>query len=171
VFNGKYSDQVGGLVLVDATQEDQYRLLPRAWSNLGVATLRRAERQAFWAPLYINLGIAHLQLRLQGQQVPPVILQSKYLKARTSEFENIEVSAEQARTADHIGDKPLVMLTASKVIDAPDAIVTAVRELCAQQNQPQPEFRRDTAATSKGRATRPTPGYGWSAPDAYGDSP
>lgn len=118
VFNGKYSDQVGGLVLIDATQEDQYRLLPRAWSNLGAATLRRAQRQAFWAPLYIDLGIARLQLRLQGRQVPPVLIQSKYLKARTSEFENIEVSAEQARKADHIGDKPLVVLTAGRVIDA-----------------------------------------------------
>jgi hypothetical protein len=147
--------------------------------------LRRAQRQAFWAPLYIDLGIARLQLQLQGQQVPPVVLQSKYLKARTSEFENIEVSAEQARRADHIGDKPLVVLTASRVIDAglkaalseedqvayeqtwvndlqlrlarlskrsrrvvvadsshdmpsdrPDAIVTAVRELCVPQNQP-----------------------------------
>jgi pimeloyl-ACP methyl ester carboxylesterase len=114
-----------------------------------------------------------------------VVLQSKYLKARTSEFENIELSAEQARTAGHIGDKPLVVLTASRVIDAglkaalseedqmayeqtwvndlqlrlahlskrgrrvlvpdsghdmpsdrPDAIVTAVRELCAPQNDP-----------------------------------
>jgi pimeloyl-ACP methyl ester carboxylesterase len=118
VFNGKYSDQVGGLVLVDATEEDQYRLLPRAWRNLGAATLRRAKRQAFWAPLYINLGLARLQLRLQGQQASPVLLQSKYLKARTSEFENIEVSAEQARSADHIGDKPLVVLTASRAIDA-----------------------------------------------------
>ena len=114
-----------------------------------------------------------------------MLLQSKYLKARTSEFENIKVSAEQARTADHIGDKPFVVLTASRVIDPglkaalseedqmayeqiwvndlqlrlahlskrgrrlvvpnsghdmpkdrPDAIVTAVRELCAPQNQP-----------------------------------
>jgi len=185
VFNGMYADQVAGLVLIDATQEDQYRLLPRAWRNLGAATLRRAQRQALWAPLYVGLGIARLQFRLQGRQVPPVILQSKYLKARTSEFENIEFSAEQARNADHIGDKPLVVLTAGRVIDAglkaalstedqvayqqtwvndlqlrlahlskrgrrvmvansshdmpsdrPDAIVTAVRELCVPQNQP-----------------------------------
>jgi pimeloyl-ACP methyl ester carboxylesterase len=118
VFNGKYSDQVAGLLLVDATQEDQYQLLPRSWSNLGAAMRRRAQRQAFWAPLYIDLGIARLQLRMQGQQVPPVLLQSKYLKARTSEFENIEVSAEQARTSDHIGEKPLVVLTAGRAIDA-----------------------------------------------------
>jgi len=185
VFNGKYSDEVAGLVLVDSTQEDQYRLLPAAWGNLGAATRRRARRQAFWAPLYIDLGIARLQLRVQGYQAPPVILQSKYLKARASEFQNIEVSAEQARAADHIGDKPLVVLTASRTIDAglkaalseedqkayaqtwindlqlrlahlstrgrrmlvadsghdipadrPDAIVTAIRELCAPQSQP-----------------------------------
>ena len=105
-------------MLVDATQEDQYRLLPAAWGNLGAATRRRARRQAFWAPLYIGLGIARVQLSLQGQQVPPVLLQSKYLKARASEFENIEVSAEQARMADHIGDTRLVVLTAGIVIDA-----------------------------------------------------
>lgn len=184
VFNGKYSDQVSGLVLIDATQEGQYRMLPRAWNKLRAATLRRAQRQAFWAPLYIDLGIAHLQLRLQRKQAPPVLLQSKYIQARTSEFENIEVSAEQARKSDHIGDKPLVVLTAGRVIDAglkgalseadqmayektwvndlqlrlarlsnrgrrvlvadsghdmpsdrPDAIVTAVRELCLPRNQ------------------------------------
>ena len=184
VFNGKYSDQVSGLVLIDATQEDQYRILPAAWNMLRAATLRRAQRQAFWAPLYIDLGIARLHLRLEGELAPPVLLQSKYIQARTSEFENIEVSAEQARKADHIGDKPLVVLTAGRVIDAglkaalseaermayeqawvddlqlrlarlssrgrrvlvadsghdmpsdrPDAIVTAVRELCLPRNQ------------------------------------
>jgi pimeloyl-ACP methyl ester carboxylesterase len=31
VFNGEYPDQVVGLVLADATQEDQYELLPAGW--------------------------------------------------------------------------------------------------------------------------------------------
>jgi hypothetical protein len=47
-----------------------------------------------------------------------VLLQSKYLKARASEFENIEVSAEQARRAGHIDDKPLLVLTAGRAVDA-----------------------------------------------------
>src|SRR6185369_436982 len=68
--------------------------------------------------LYIDLGIARLQLQLQGKQAPAEPLQSKYIQARASEFKNIEVSAEQARKADHIGDKPLVVLTAGRVIDA-----------------------------------------------------
>jgi hypothetical protein len=102
---------------VDSTQEDQYRLLPKAWADLGAATRLRAERQSFWAPLDIDLGLARLQLRLQGQEAPPLLFQSKYLKARASEFLNIQVSAEQARMAGNMQDKPLVVLTAGKVID------------------------------------------------------
>lgn len=78
---------------------------------------RRAKRQAFWAPLYVGLGVARLELRLRGQPVPPLLLQSKYLQARASEFEHIEVSAEEARAAGHIADKPLVVLTAGRVIN------------------------------------------------------
>jgi pimeloyl-ACP methyl ester carboxylesterase len=118
VFNGKFADEVTGLVLVDATQEDQYRLLPKAWDDLGKAMRRRARRQAFWAPLYIDFGLARLQLRLQGHLAQPLLLQSKYLKARASEFENIEVSAEEARRAGHIADKPLIVLTAGRAVDA-----------------------------------------------------
>jgi pimeloyl-ACP methyl ester carboxylesterase len=185
VFNGKYPDEVSGLVLIDATQEDQYRLLPAAWVDMGTEMRRRAHWQAFWAPLYIDLGLARLQLQMRGYHVPPVILQSKYLKARASEFENIEVSAEQARKAGHVNETPLLVLTAGRVIDTtlsallseqdqrayeetwindlqlrlkylsnrgrrvlvpdsshdmptdrPDAIVAAVRELCAPKNEP-----------------------------------
>jgi len=117
VFNGKYSDQVLGIVLVDSTQEDQYHLLPQAWRTLSAATRQRAQTQAFWAPIFIGLGLARLELRLQGQEVAPWLLQSKYLQARTSELVNIELSAEQARVAGHIEDKPLVVLTGGRVID------------------------------------------------------
>ena len=118
VLNGKYPDEVAGLVLVDATQEDEYRLFPKAWADGGQAMRRRAQRQAFWAPVYVGLGIARVQLLIEGIRVAPVILQSKYLRARASEFQNIEVSAEQARAAGHIEDKPLVVLTGGRVIDA-----------------------------------------------------
>jgi hypothetical protein len=73
-------NQAAGLVPVDATQEDQYHLLPKAWASLGEAMRRRSRRQDFRAPLYIGLGLARFQLRVQGQQVPPVLLQSKYLR-------------------------------------------------------------------------------------------
>ena len=118
VFNGKYPDEIAGLVLADATQEDQYHLLPKAWADLGAAMRQRALRRAFWAPIYIDLGLARLQFQLQGQRVAPVLLQSKYIQARTSELWNIEVSAEQARRANHISEKPLLVLTAGRPVDS-----------------------------------------------------
>ena len=42
-----------------------------------------------------------------------LILQTKYLRARASELEEIQVSAEQARAADNISEKTLVVLTAT----------------------------------------------------------
>lgn len=46
-----------------------------------------------------------------------LILQPKYLRARANELEQIQVSAEQARRADHIGDKLLIVLTAAENTD------------------------------------------------------
>jgi pimeloyl-ACP methyl ester carboxylesterase len=37
VFNGLYPDEVAGIVLADATQEDQYELLPKAWIEISAA--------------------------------------------------------------------------------------------------------------------------------------
>lgn len=133
VFNGKYPDEVAGLVLVDATQEDQYRLLPKAWADMGGAVRERARRQAFWAPVYVGLGLARLQLRLQGLEVPPVLLQSKYIKARTSELLSIEESAEQARDAGHINGKPLVVLTAGRPVDSSLKAVLSQKDAMAYE--------------------------------------
>jgi len=118
VFNGQYPDQVAGIVLVDSTQEDQYALLPKAWTELGAATLRRYKRQATWAPIFIDLGIARAMLRFQGVQGAYSIVQSKSVKARASELEAIQTSAEQARAAGNISDKPLVVMTAGRNSDA-----------------------------------------------------
>ena len=117
VFNGKYADEVRGIVLADSTQEDQYELLPDAWKRVGAAMLDRYQNQARWAPVFIDLGVARLMLSLRGVHDAYLILQSKYVRARASELESIRVSAEQARAADHIGDKPLVVLTGARNAD------------------------------------------------------
>jgi len=121
VFNGQYPDGVAGMVLVDSPQEDQYQMLPKAWDSISLGLLRHFKSQAMWAPLYVDTGLARLQLR--GQGIYPgdyLYLQSKYLKARASELEEIQVSAEQARAAGNLGEKPLVILTAG---GKPDAIL------------------------------------------------
>lgn len=118
VFNGAYPEQVSGIVLVDSVQEDQYRLLPKSWNATSVAMLRRYRRQARWSHLFIDFGIARLMLRLQGARGSFSLLQPKYLRARASELESIRVSAEQARRAGGIVEKPLIVLTAGENPDA-----------------------------------------------------
>jgi pimeloyl-ACP methyl ester carboxylesterase len=119
VFNGLYPDEVAGIVLADATQEDQYELLPKAWNAISAAQLRHCERQVRYAFFLINLGVGRLMLKAQGaDRGAYLILQTKYLRARASELEQIQVSAEQARRADHINDKTLVVLTAADNTDS-----------------------------------------------------
>lgn len=133
VFNGRYPNEVAGMLLVDATEEDQYRLLPKAWNAIGAAMLERYESQARWSPLYIGLGIPRVLLRLRGIRPSGSVLQSKYLKARASELEQIQVSAEQARAAGTMGDKPLIVLTAGKMSDASLSGGLSARDLDAYQ--------------------------------------
>jgi hypothetical protein len=67
----------------------------------------------------VDLGVGRLMLRAQGaDQGAYLILQRKYLRARASELQQMRVSAGQARAADHISDKPLVVLTAAENTDS-----------------------------------------------------
>jgi pimeloyl-ACP methyl ester carboxylesterase len=118
VFNGLYPDEVAGIVLADATQEDQYQLLPKAWTAISSAQLAHYQRQARYSFFVADLGLGRLMLRSQGMDHDAsLILQRKYLRARASELEQIRVSAEQARAADHISSKPLTVLTAAENTD------------------------------------------------------
>jgi pimeloyl-ACP methyl ester carboxylesterase len=88
VFNGNYPDEVTGIVLVDSTQEDQYELSSPAWGKIYSSELRRQKRQAMWAPVFVDLGVARWMhgARLSGNAY--LILQAKYLRARASELES-----------------------------------------------------------------------------------
>jgi hypothetical protein len=59
-------------------------------------------------------------LRSQGAggKYDYLILQSKYLKARASELENMQSTAEEARSAGGIVDKPLIVQTSGKTLGA-----------------------------------------------------
>ena len=114
VYNGRYPSDVLGIVLVDSTQEDQYQLLPAAWKEIGAAQLSRYSNQARYAPVFVGLGVARWMLYRRGIHDPySYMMSQKYLAARASELESIQVSAEQARAAGHIEDKPLMVLTAA----------------------------------------------------------
>lgn len=120
VFNGLYPEAVAGIVLADATQEDQYELLPKPWNAISAAMLKHNQRLERYSFFVVDLGIGRLMLRAQGgsDNGAYLILQTKYLRARTSELEQIRISAEQARASDHISDKPLIVLTAAVNTDS-----------------------------------------------------
>ena len=81
--------------------------------------LNRYKTQAKWAPVFIDLGFARTMLWSKGAlgEEAYLILQSKYLQARASELEMIKTSAQQARAAGNIADKPLIVLTGGKDSD------------------------------------------------------
>jgi pimeloyl-ACP methyl ester carboxylesterase len=114
VFNGTFPNEVAGMVLADSPQEDQYQLLPLAWRRFGVELLSRWQGQAEWMSPQTTLAIARLRFRKALGSDACLILQSKYLKARASELKEIQTSAEQARVSGTLGDKPLVVLTATQ---------------------------------------------------------
>lgn len=114
VFNGKFPNEVVGMVLADSPQEDQYELLPSAWTQFSTQLLSRWQGQAEWMPPQIMLGIARLRFRKVLGPDASLILQSKYLKARASELKEIQISAEEARASGTLGNKPLVVLTAAQ---------------------------------------------------------
>lgn len=118
VFTGKYPKEVAGVVLVDAPQEDEYRMFPLGLQKFSAALLQRYQEQARTAPWFVGLGIARLKLRREGGigSYDYLILQSKYLKARASELQNMQVSADNARSSGSMGDKPLIVLTAGKTL-------------------------------------------------------
>ncbi len=87
------------MVLVDATQEDQHTLLPPAWKCLSANLVEHCGAQARWAPLEVSLGIKRLLLTFQTVVIPNLLFEAKDFRARASEVENIQISAEQARKA------------------------------------------------------------------------
>jgi pimeloyl-ACP methyl ester carboxylesterase len=114
VFTGQFPSEVTGMVLVDASDEDQVRGLPpgvrQRWDN----SVEDVQRQMEINVLLSWFGVSRFRLRKQNQETLHLDLQSKFLRAVTSEFENFDESADEVRAAGTLGDKPLIVLTAGK---------------------------------------------------------
>jgi pimeloyl-ACP methyl ester carboxylesterase len=114
VFNGQYRNEVAGMVLVDASHEDQVRDLPSGvrerWDN----SVKDVQRQREFNAVLTWLGVTRLMTRNRNQETLHLDLQPKFVNAVRSEFENFDKSAEQVRAAGTLGDKPLIVLTAGK---------------------------------------------------------
>jgi pimeloyl-ACP methyl ester carboxylesterase len=144
VFTALYPKELAGMVLVDASHEDeenrQEALLPDAVKQQQKSEADRSDARDRWlTPLLTRLGIARFQLavgwntgdwdaddRLSKdllQELTYLGQQEKFKNAIHAEDEVSDQSAEQARSAGHFGDLPLIVLTAGKPYD-PDALLT-----------------------------------------------
>jgi pimeloyl-ACP methyl ester carboxylesterase len=129
VYNGQYPAEVAGMVLVDASEEDQESREPPALQAMMKKYEKSLKQQEALAPLLIRFGIARFAQRNQppgqgiskefAQEVLYLQLQPKFIEATASEMELFSTeSANEVRTAGNLGDKPLVVLTAGKNVDA-----------------------------------------------------
>jgi pimeloyl-ACP methyl ester carboxylesterase len=128
VYNGQYSNDVAGMVLVDASHEDQNDRMPPAMQAFMKKSTEQLKRQQMLAPLLIRFGVARFSLRNQGeapgvskefgQEMLYLQMQPKFIEAAAGEMGSFSESANEVRAAGNLGDKPLVVLTAGKSADA-----------------------------------------------------
>ena len=124
VFNGQYPGEVAGMVLVDASHEDQESRMPPAFQTAMKKQTESLKRQQVLAPFLIRFGIARFMQRNQGEspgvskdfarELLYLQLQPKFLAATISEISLFSESANEVRASGNLGDKPLVVLTAGK---------------------------------------------------------
>ena len=125
VFNGMYSNEVAGMVLVDASHEDQMEKMPANLKKSNEAVAKGAELQRKLAPLLLRLGVMRLMIRNQYAETGVsrnildelhfLNLQKKFIEATSAESAAINESANQVRKSGNLGDKPLIVLTAGKL--------------------------------------------------------
>jgi len=128
VYNGQYPRDVAGVVLVDASHEDQNDRMPPAIQAFMKKSTEQLKRQKMLAPLLIRFGVARFSQRNQGegpgvskefgQEMLYLQLQPKFIDAAAAEMGSFPESANEVRAAGNLGDKPLVVLTAGKSADA-----------------------------------------------------
>jgi pimeloyl-ACP methyl ester carboxylesterase len=151
VYTGQYPNDVVGMVLVDASHEDQDLRAPesiRKW-------LRDDRKHAGWKKLkyffQLHLGWARLTADRDAPAFWPKTLreEEKFLMLPAKhQFATIDedqvfatLSAAQVRSAGNLGDRPLIVLTATTQDDVPAEIprkdAQAEEDLWVQQLQPE----------------------------------
>jgi pimeloyl-ACP methyl ester carboxylesterase len=123
LYHKLYPDEVAGMVLVEGGP-DKLRL-PPSIQALSQADLRRRQRNRMFAPALYFFGISRFLARKDiagagesayDQEWSYDAIQPKFIRATTSEVENLLGGDSEAELADAptLGDKPLVVLIAGK---------------------------------------------------------
>lgn len=129
VYADKYPADVAGLVLVDTSHEDQNLLMPPSLKKLTNDQIARLDSQRRLMPILIFFGIARLTAdddadnKLSKEfrdKMKYLQLQTKFIDAAFSEIKSFSQSADEVRHTGNLGDRPLVVLTAGKDLEAKD---------------------------------------------------
>jgi pimeloyl-ACP methyl ester carboxylesterase len=129
VYTSRYPEDVAGLVFVDTSNEDQESRLPPTLQKMMKDATAQLESQKKLARILIFFGIARLTLGDEGMrklskefrdEVKYLQLQAKFVDATAGEMQSFSESANEVRAAGKLGDRPLVVLTAGKSVDAKD---------------------------------------------------
>lgn len=127
VYNGAYPGEVAGMVLVDASHEDQNERMSATLQTFMKKTMEEMKSQQKLAPLLLRFGVVRFTQRNQGegpgvskefgQEMLYLQRQEKFIEAAASELGAFEESAKEVRASGNLGDKPLIVLTAGKSAD------------------------------------------------------
>lgn len=129
VYVDKYPADVAGLVLVDTSHEDQNQLMPPSLKKLTQEQIQQLDSEKRLMPILIFFGIARLTAGDDGDsklskdfrdKMKYLQLQTKFIDAAFSELKTLLQSADEVRRTGNLGDRPLVVLTAGKDLDAKD---------------------------------------------------
>ncbi|MGB2642438.1 MAG: alpha/beta hydrolase [Candidatus Acidiferrum sp.] len=127
VYNGQYPADVVGIVLVDASHEDQEARMPPDFQAYMKKQTESMKTQQKIAPWLIFFGIARFSQRNQtapgvskdfAEEMLYLQLQPKFMEATGAELAAFSQSADEVRAAGNLGDKPLIVLTAGKSVPA-----------------------------------------------------
>ena len=125
VYTAKYPDEVAGLVLVDTSHEDQMNRMSPGLKKFMADETSKMKTELKFGPVLIYSGIARLMTGLDELKTLPLerrrefrylSLQPKYLAATGSEMLSFDDSAAQVRAAGNLGNRPLIVLTAGKIL-------------------------------------------------------
>jgi len=123
VFTEHYPADVAGMVLVDASHEDQEKRMTPAFQEFSKKQMASLKAQKILAPIMIHLGISRfLSKNEDGGKLSPESVseitylqrQAKYVSAITDEMLSFSQSASEVRATHGLGNRPLIVLTAGK---------------------------------------------------------
>lgn len=131
LYSSKYSDEVAGLVLVDARHEDFFKRMPPSFLQVDEANLQRARMLCLFTPLGLtrilgNFGLldsyqqylAPLPDKLKATARAVMFYRPQHWQTSVTEREIIEDSFNEVRMTKLPSELNLIVLTASDGVEA-----------------------------------------------------